>query len=183
MSGRVGLYRLPKRFMAHPLHAVVRQNYRFCCGYCGVSESQAGGDLTVDHYRPTSRVGGDEEANLVYACFKCNGYKGGFWPNQTDQIAERRVLHPLRDDVTQHFGEDSATHWLEPHTATGRFHIALLQLNRPALVEHRRSQRLALLQREEIELLRQQNSHLRATISAQEQYISRLRQILERGDE
>jgi hypothetical protein len=35
--------------MAHPKLQMVRARYAFCCGYCGVSEADVGGELTVDH--------------------------------------------------------------------------------------------------------------------------------------
>ncbi len=56
--------------MAHPSHEEVRRRYRQACGYCGVSETDAGGALTVDHYRPVADGGDDSEDNLVYACFR-----------------------------------------------------------------------------------------------------------------
>ncbi len=53
--------------MAHPRHAQVRARYQNCCGYCGVSEEDTGGELCVDHYIPVTAGGGDEDDNLVYA--------------------------------------------------------------------------------------------------------------------
>lgn len=60
----------------HPKHERVRQRYDGRCGYCGLSEVDAGGELTVDHFRPVAAGGGDDDDNLVYACFRCNLYKG-----------------------------------------------------------------------------------------------------------
>lgn len=85
--------------MAHPKLEQVRQRYDCCCGYCGVSEVDAGGTLTVDHYRPVTRDGDDTDDNLVYACIHCNQYKGRFYPSPQDVACGRRVLHPLRDDL------------------------------------------------------------------------------------
>jgi len=53
----------------------VRDAYGYCCGYCGVSESDIGGDLQLDHYRPVARGGSDDLDNLVYACEHCNRFK------------------------------------------------------------------------------------------------------------
>lgn len=58
--------------MSHPLFEAVQQRYRRSCGYCGVTETTAGGELTLDHYRPRSAGGSDDFDNLVYACIKCN---------------------------------------------------------------------------------------------------------------
>jgi hypothetical protein len=66
--------------MAHPRHEEVRERYGRCCGYCGVSETETGGELTIDHFRPVSASGDDSADNLVYACFRCNALtaSGGF---------------------------------------------------------------------------------------------------------
>lgn len=70
----------------------IRQRYRYTCGYCGVTEVDAGGELTIDHYRPRSAGGDDDEANLVYACVRCNQYKGDFWPDSDDLARQQRVV-------------------------------------------------------------------------------------------
>jgi DNA-directed RNA polymerase subunit RPC12/RpoP len=62
--------------MAHPRLPTVRERYAFCCGYCGVCEADVGGELTVDHFCPVSAGGDDSDENLVYACVRCNQYKG-----------------------------------------------------------------------------------------------------------
>ena len=67
--------------MAHPKHEAVRRCFRGCCGYCGVSETDAGGALTVDHFLPTSAKGDDGDDNLIYACFRCNSYEGELVPD------------------------------------------------------------------------------------------------------
>lgn len=49
-----------------------------CCHYCGVVPSLTGrgADLpSLDHSLPTTRGGGDEDANLVYCCRGCNSAK------------------------------------------------------------------------------------------------------------
>lgn len=51
---------------------LVRQRASFACEYCGVTETAAGGELTVDHFRPVTHGGTDELANLIYCCQRCN---------------------------------------------------------------------------------------------------------------
>lgn len=123
--------------MAHPQLQAVRERYEFRCGYCGVSETDVSGELTVDHFRPRS-AGGDEGAgNLVYACVHCNQYKRALLPEATDPAQVRRLLHPGQDDMSLHLREDDTTGRMVGLTATGRFHIQALRLNRPALVANR----------------------------------------------
>jgi len=73
--------------MPHPLHEQVRRAFGFPCGYCRVDETSAGAELTVDHYRPLAAGDADELANLVYACFRCNLYKGDYWPSPKEEAA------------------------------------------------------------------------------------------------
>jgi hypothetical protein len=77
-----------------------------------------------------------------------------------------------------HIREDTLQGYLEPLTEIGRFHITLLQLNRPALVAHRLRRRLIRLLAEKQRLLELENEQFRATIAAQETHIAHLRRLL-----
>jgi hypothetical protein len=123
--------------VAHSKHEDIRRRYDFRCGYCGVTETDTGGQLTVDHYIPVSVGGDDSDENLVYACFRCNLFKSDFCPSDEESRQGRRLLHPQRDTLSDHYFEDTTTYLLMPRTLTGSVHIALLQLNRPELVDHR----------------------------------------------
>jgi HNH endonuclease len=161
--------------VAHAKHQEVRQRFGHRCGCCGVSEIDAGGDLTIDHYHPVTAGGDDSDDNLIYCCFKCNQYKGEFVPSQPELAHGRRILHPLRDPVALHVREIEETGLLEPLSETGRFHITLLQLNRPALVQHRLAHRLVGMLNEQQRFLEEGIAQLRAIIAAQENHIRRLR--------
>jgi 5-methylcytosine-specific restriction endonuclease McrA len=58
---------------------LVRSIYVMRCGYCLVSEAEAGAELTYDHFQPQSQGGSDEASNLVYACHACNEFKGEYF--------------------------------------------------------------------------------------------------------
>ncbi len=119
--------------VSHELFEQVRQRAQGACEYCGVTEVLTGGLLTIDHYQPQARSGSDELENLLYCCFRCNVYKGDYWPVAPEQSA---LWHPLREPFTAHFREhDNGT--LEPLTPTGQLIVSQLHLNRPALVAHR----------------------------------------------
>src|SRR5262245_659735 len=62
----------------------VRQRANFACEYCGVSETDTGGELTIDHYHPHTRGGSHDLANLLYSCQRCNQYKADYWPLEAD---------------------------------------------------------------------------------------------------
>jgi hypothetical protein len=133
----------------------LRRLYNFCCGYCGVSEVDSGAELTVDHFQPHSQGGTDAVGNLVYCCHACNAYKGNYYQPK----ALERILHPLRDNVSEHIleQEDGTLYALTP---TGAFHIAQLRLNRPALIAHRLAERQLQLARQELLALRQRLAEL-----------------------
>ena len=164
--------------MAHPRLPTVRERYAFCCGYCGVSEADVGGELTVDHFCPVSAGGDDSDENLVYACVRCNQYKGALRPEATDVANERRLLHPLWDDLAAHIREDERTGRLEGLTATGRFHIIALRLNRPALIIHRQRRYLAALLEARLEQALAENKALRERIAQRDLYIAYLEERL-----
>ena len=48
----------------------VRLRANFACEYCGVTETDTGGLLTVDHYQPRAHGGSDDLGNLVYCCHR-----------------------------------------------------------------------------------------------------------------
>ena len=163
--------------MAHPQHQSVRQRYQYHCGYCGVSEVDAGGELTVDHFQPVSAGGDNDDNNLVYACVRCNLYKSDFYPNAVRLARGHRLLHPLLDNIAANIHLNELTGLLEPLTVTGNFHIGLLQLNRPALAEHRRRKFRDALVLQVLQEAQQENTDLRAENRAQAKYIALLYQI------
>lgn len=149
--------------------AEFRSRYDFRCGYCGVTEAEAGSTLTIDHFLPQSRGGGDGADNLVYACSACNSFKGDYW----DPDPPLRLLHPLDDDPAAHWvvGSDGV---FVPITDSGRNHIARLRLNRPELVQSRLDRIKKNAQEEENRLLRQ-------VIAEREADVRRLKARLRRG--
>jgi hypothetical protein len=84
----------------------------------------------------------------------------------------------MHDDFSAHTYENIQTGHLEPLTATGRFFITLLQLNRSALVDHRLRRSLAALLAAKQGILEAENAQLRVIIAAQETYVAHLRQLL-----
>lgn len=166
--------------MPHPKFEVIRRLYRQTCGYCGVTESAVGSEMTVDHFMPRVAGGSDELDNLVYACWKCNQFKHDFWPGPDDLAHQHRILHPLLDDLDIHLHPNEETGRLEGLTATGRFHIAALRLNRPQLVKYRLGQHLQQMLQEKHRLLELQIDELRKTIAAQEQYLAALQAQIDR---
>jgi hypothetical protein len=111
----------------------VRRRANFACEYCGVTETDSGGSLTIDHFQPQSQGGSDALTNLVYCCHRCNEYKSDYWPQSSSSPA---LWNPRLEASSVHFIE-LVNGTLHAITAIGRFTLQRLRLNRPALVAHR----------------------------------------------
>jgi hypothetical protein len=111
----------------------VRQLAQFAGEFCGVSETDTGGELTVDHFHPTARGGNDEPDNLLYCCHRCNQYKADYWPTQPH---DPMLWQPRREPRETHLLL-LANGTLYPITATGAFTLQRLPLNRLPLVTYR----------------------------------------------
>jgi HNH endonuclease len=120
------------------VRALVRQRAQFRCEYCGVSESDTAGELTVDHYRPQGKGGTDELTNLLYCCQRCNQYKSNYWP-QDDQAPV--LWNPRQEPHDMHFVV-LADGTIYPQTSIGFFTMQRLRLNRPPLVTYRQRQQM-----------------------------------------
>ncbi|MDQ3087074.1 MAG: HNH endonuclease [Acidobacteriota bacterium] len=117
---------------------IVRRRANFACEFCDITETDVGGELTVDHFQPKSRKGSDNLENLIYACARCNLYKADYFP-KTD--AEQKLWNPRQESSDAHFlhlpsGELFAL------SETGKFTIYRLRLNRPQLIENRRQKQI-----------------------------------------
>jgi len=118
----------------------VRQRAQYACKFCGITEIDTGGMLTIDHFRPRTKSGSDELENLIYACITCNQYKQDYWP-LTD-IAPI-LWNPRQESASEHFIEQGDGQ-LNALTPTGTFTIKRLRLNRSQLIaaRQRRKQKL-----------------------------------------
>lgn len=124
----------------------VRQRAERACEYCGVTETNTAGMLTVDHFHPQARGGSDDLDNLVYCCHACNGFKSDYWPQEPDASV---LWNPRQEPADAHFVE-TADGRLAAVTECGRFTLARLRLNRPPLIANRQQRRQS---REEHRLL------------------------------
>jgi hypothetical protein len=160
------------------LRDTVRAFYGFRCGYCGVTESESGGELDVDHFRPQSHGGTDALDNLVYACVTCNRFKGDYWP-APKAGPDLALLHPQQDDLSTHIAQlpDGRLIGL---TKRGWFHIHRLRLNRSQLITLRQQREVEQQLRQTLENNQQAYASLRVYVHELEQEIATLLQIIAR---
>jgi hypothetical protein len=159
----------------------VRERANFACEFCGVTETDTGSQLTIDHYQPTVKGGDDSFENLIYCCIRCNQYKLDYWPIHSEDLA---LWNPRTETFSKHFFEvDDGT--LHPLTSTGAFTLRRLRLNRPPLVAYRlrnrqQAEEIQLLTRyrDLITLLEQLNEQLAALMEEQQKLLKEQRELL-----
>ncbi|MBM4254701.1 MAG: HNH endonuclease [Deltaproteobacteria bacterium] len=136
----------------------VRERAQFSCEYCGVTETDTGGELTVDHFRPQSKDGTDDLANLLYCCPRCNQYKADYWSADEN---EPHLWNPRKEAFATHLLmlTDGTLYSITP---IGAFTLRRLRLNRPPLValrlrryHHSQEQRLLARYRDLVTVLEQ----------------------------
>jgi hypothetical protein len=162
--------------VSQTLRESIRELYDFRCGYCGVTETESGGQLEIDHFLPRSHGGKDTVDNLVYACPTCNRLKGDYWP-VPEASPDLMLLHPQQDDLSAHIGSlpDGRLIGL---TKRGWFHIQRLRLNRAQLIELRLQRAEEQLLRQTLEYNQRANARLREYVRELEQETERLLQII-----
>jgi hypothetical protein len=167
--------------IADEIRQQVRQRANFACEFCDVTETDTGGELTVDHFQPKAKGGDDSLENLLYCCARCNQYKLDYWPMHPE---EPSLWNPRREPASQHFLElNDGT--LYPLTAIAAFTIKRLRLNRPPLIAwrlRRRQQaeeiRLLTRYRSLVQLLAQLNSQLSVLMEEQRRLLEEQRELL-----
>ena len=147
----------------------VRERAGFACEYCGVAETDTGGELTIDHFQPRTCGGTDDPENLLYCCHRCNEYKADYWPGRPDDTP---LWNPRREQRDSHLLLLAAG-TLFPITAVGEFTLRRLRLNRPPLVAFRLRRRSDA---EEQRLLAQLHELLTALEQLQHQHAALLRE-------
>jgi hypothetical protein len=157
----------------------VRLAYKYRCGYCSVQEEETGGKLEIDHFHPRSRGGGDDLGNLVYCCPICNRLKGDFWPEGNHLTSTHRLLHPTRDNLTDHLREEEDGR-LVALTEIGQFHITRLHLNRLPLVALRRARRERAQLRHNLSIAQEEQKRLRQKIIELERELNETLRLLNR---
>jgi len=159
----------------------VRRRANFACEFCGVTEADTGGRLTMDHFRPKAQGGNDSLENLLYCCVRCNQYKQDYWPADSESPS---LWNPRQEPASRHFLTlDDGT--LHPLTPTGAFTLKRLRLNRPPLVAYRSSKQhqaeeiiLLTRYRDLVRLLEQLHTQMSDLIGEQQELLEEQQRLL-----
>lgn len=110
-----------------------------CCEYCLSQARFAIDPFSIEHILPVSRGGRNQLDNLALACQGCNNHKYTHIHAIDPASGQAAPLyHPRHDAWADHFAWDTTFTHLIGLTPTGRATVALLQLNRPGLLNLRR---------------------------------------------
>ena len=151
---------------------LVRQRADYRCEFCGIHETDAGGELTLDHYRPRARGGSDDPHNLIYACNRC---KHDYWPESSEAP---RLWNPREEPFASHFARffDGT---LGSRSPTGAFTLRQLRLNRPQLVVGRQRDQQTAELRKQLGLYRGINAVLGQLLAQQSEVADQQKELLE----
>ena len=123
--------------MNESLRTLVRARAADCCEYCQLPQSATIVTHEADHIRSLKHQGPTELANLCWACAWCNAFKGSdvasFDPLD-DELTP--LFNPRTQAWSEHFAWSGAQ--LAGLTPTGRATIAVLKINDPERIGHRK---------------------------------------------
>ena len=125
----------------------LRPDFQYRCAYCLTQEhyfldGEAG---EIDHHRPLhppKALGKDFShlaaayENLYWSCPTCNLYKGNRWPADDQYEQGERFLDPCAEDHEAHW-DTHPDGTVTAKTATGRYTIRNIRLDRPRLNKRR----------------------------------------------
>jgi hypothetical protein len=103
--------------------------------------------IEIDHFDPTLKgAQRNKYENLYPSTRHCNGSKSSTWPTKEQRHRGIRFLDPCKEaDYGQQIFEDPVSHELIGITPAAKFHIRVMGLNAPFLVNER-AERTALHQ-------------------------------------
>lgn len=111
------------------------EKFKHQCAYCGTKLYDPL-MADIEHFYPKSLYPHllEESDNLLIACRACNMIKNNKFP--VDDDGNPLLLNPLTEKYSEHI-KQTKNGYLEGITERGRETIAVLQLNRPSLIEQR----------------------------------------------
>jgi len=80
-------------------NVLIRDGY--VCQYCGITQSDSGRKLTIDHVHPASKGGKSTFENTVAACFKCNNRKEDKSCQEANMYPKCKLVQPTVTEFLQ----------------------------------------------------------------------------------
>ena len=117
----------------------LRRDFEDRCAYC-MRRIGTETEMQIDHFDPRQKNSKLQVySNLFLADAHCNGAKGDIWPTPEEQAAGCRFLNCCdEEDYGRDIFEDLKTHKLVGTSPAAIYHINMIDLDDPGLVEARR---------------------------------------------
>jgi len=138
------------------------------CAYSMQHRSRAGGSamlMEIDHFDPTIKNRKRHRYNNLFLASRfCNNRKQGNWPSRDERSVGIRFLNCCREmDYGDQIFENSVTHLVFGVTGAAKYHVRMLDLNAPHLVDERRDRaELRKLLFEDRKIVRESEAALQA---------------------
>ena len=118
----------------------LRRDFEDRCAYC-MRHIGTETEMQIDHFDPRQK--GDKiqvYSNLFLSDAHCNGAKSDIWPTPEEQEAGCRFLNCCDEyDYGTVIFEDPQTHELVGKSPAAIYHIDVIDLNDPGLIEERKT--------------------------------------------
>lgn len=117
----------------------LKRDFDCRCAYC-MRRIETDSEMQVDHFDPRKKNDKVQVyANLFLSDAHCNGAKGDTWPAEEERASGCRFLNCCDEqDYDSVIFEDLNTHYLVGKTPAAKYHIEMIDLNDPGLVEARK---------------------------------------------
>ncbi len=118
----------------------LRRDFEDRCAYC-MRHIGTETDMQIDHFDPRQKNDKVQVyANLFLADAHCNGAKHDIWPTLDEQAEGCRFLNCCDEyDYGNVIFEDPQTHELIGTTPAAKYHIDIIDLNDPGLINERKT--------------------------------------------
>ena len=118
----------------------LRRDFGDRCAYC-MRHIGTETEMHVDHFDPRKKMDKRQEySNLFLADAHCNCAKGDTWPTPEERNKGCRFLNCCDEqDYGAAIFEDPKTHRLVGTSPAAKYHIGIIDLNDPGLIEERKS--------------------------------------------
>lgn len=150
----------------------LKVDFKCRCAYC-MKPLGSDSDMDVDHFDPRRKNDRIQlYANLFLADKRCNYIKSDHWPSAEASAAGARFLNCCEEvEYGVCIFEDPETHKLVGTTPAAKYHIKIIDLDAPELIEARRVRSDYFASKAKIETMSKSDANVKRAVALLEPYI------------